>query len=63
MQRFQCLLADPNRVPERGEVYLSQCFRHATGLAPMVEADLGSSGWPGGGQALLLPCAWNLGVS
>ena len=35
IQRFQCLLADPNRVPERGEVYLSQCFRHvlAAGLA------------------------------
>lgn len=28
-------LADPNRQPERGEVYLSQCFRHvlAAGLA------------------------------
>ena len=29
IQHFTHLLADPNREPERGEVYLSQCFRHA----------------------------------
>lgn len=35
IQHFTHLLADPNREPERGEVYLSQCFRHvlAAGLA------------------------------
>ena len=29
IQHFTHLLADPNREAERGEVYLSQCFRHA----------------------------------
>ncbi|CAK9044780.1 unnamed protein product [Durusdinium trenchii] len=35
IQHFQRLLADPNRCPERGEIYLSQCFRHVllAGLA------------------------------
>eukprot|EP00434_Breviolum_minutum_P011757 symbB.v1.2.010375.t1/scaffold678.1/size173209/3 len=35
IQHFTHLLADPNREAERGEVYLSQCFRHvlAAGLA------------------------------
>ncbi|CAE7547147.1 unnamed protein product, partial [Symbiodinium pilosum] len=35
IQHYQRLLADPNREPERGEVYLSRCFRHvlAAGLA------------------------------
>ncbi|CAJ1397718.1 unnamed protein product [Effrenium voratum] len=32
IQQHQRLLADPNREPERGEIYLSQCFRHAAYL-------------------------------
>ena len=31
IQHFTHLLADPNREAERGEVYLSQCFRHVSG--------------------------------
>lgn len=31
------LLADPNRVPERGEVYLSECFRHVLAAGLIVD--------------------------
>ncbi|CAJ1438357.1 unnamed protein product [Effrenium voratum] len=37
IQQHQRLLADPNREPERGEIYLSQCFRHVLGAGLAVD--------------------------
>mmetsp|Transcript_40626 Transcript_40626/g.126644 ORF Transcript_40626/g.126644 Transcript_40626/m.126644 type:complete len:771 (+) Transcript_40626:342-2654(+) len=42
VERFQShlrLLADPNRPPERGEVYLSECFRHVLSAGLIVDND------------------------
>jgi len=40
VERFQGhlrLLADPNRTPERGEIYLSECFRHVLAAGLIVD--------------------------
>ena len=41
IQHFTHLLADPNREPERGEVYLSPCFRHAPWTAKLRGTPMG----------------------
>eukprot|EP00928_Gymnodinium_smaydae_P099487 TRINITY_DN9509_c0_g4_i1.p1 TRINITY_DN9509_c0_g4~~TRINITY_DN9509_c0_g4_i1.p1 ORF type:complete len:798 (-),score=200.16 TRINITY_DN9509_c0_g4_i1:35-2368(-) len=36
-QESQRLLADPNRVPERGEIYISECFKHVLAAGLIVD--------------------------
>ncbi|CAE6937182.1 unnamed protein product [Symbiodinium natans] len=70
IQHYQRLLADPNRDPDRGEVYLSRCFRYvlSAGLAvdaayffrvlAQMEREDFEKAWDYGGLGERATCTW-----